>query len=50
MGEMAGAAAALGDRGRLHPENEVGLPRALGQRHSSLLSSAGSLTLLLTMA
>lgn len=50
MGERARAAAALGDRGRLHPEKEVGLPRALGKCHSSLLSSAGPLTLLLTMA
>lgn len=50
MGEMAGTAAAPGDRGKLHPENEAGLPRALGKRHSSLLSSAGTLTLLLTVA
>lgn len=42
MGEMAG--------GKLHPENEVGLPSALGNCHSSLLSSAGTLTLLLTVA
>lgn len=39
MGEMAGTAAALGDGGKFHFENEAGLPRALGKGHSSLPSS-----------
>lgn len=43
MGEIAGAAAVLEDRGSR-------LPRALGKGHSSLPSSASILTLLLTMA
>lgn len=48
-GEMAGAAAALGDRGKLHSERGRA-PQSLGKGHSSLPSPPSILTLLLTMA